>query len=72
MAASSEIEVVAQELSVMGQRLGDLEKRVSDVEKVNARLEAAAPTTARALQEVSRHWDAVADAMRSRGELGEV
>jgi len=31
---------------------------------VNARLEAAALSTAQALQEVSRHWDAVYEAMR--------
>ena len=29
-----------------------------------ARLEKAAPTTARALQEISGHWDAVYEAMR--------
>ena len=42
----------------------DLEERVAEVESVNARLEEAALTTARALREVSRHWDAVYDAMR--------
>jgi hypothetical protein len=35
---------------------------------VNARLEEAALTTARALGEVSHHWDAVYDAMR-RGRV---
>jgi hypothetical protein len=34
------------------------------VERVNARLEEAALTTARATGEVSRHWDAAYDAMR--------
>jgi hypothetical protein len=42
----------------------DLEERVAEVERVNARLEDAALTTARALAEVSRHWDAVYDPMR--------
>jgi malonyl-CoA decarboxylase len=37
---------------------------VAEVERVNARLEEAALTTARALGEVSHHWDAVYDAMR--------
>ena len=46
----------------------DLEQRVAEVEKVNARLEEAALTTARALGEVSHHWDAVYDAMR-RGRV---
>lgn len=57
-------EVVAQELSVLGERLRELEERVAEVERVNARLEDAALTTARALGEVSRHWDAVYEAMR--------
>jgi hypothetical protein len=34
------------------------------VEEVIPRLEEAASTTARALEEVSRHWDAVYRAMR--------
>jgi hypothetical protein len=39
---------------------------MADVEKVNARLEEAALTTARALAEVSGHWDAVYEAMRRK------
>ena len=65
-AASNEIEVVAQELSVLGQKLSDLERRMADVEKVNSRLEEAALTTARALAEISGHWDAVYEAMRRK------
>ena len=57
-------EVVAEELSKLGEKLRDLEDRVAEVERVNARLEEAALTTARALAEVSHHWDAVYDAMR--------
>ena len=57
-------EVVAQELSELGGKLRGLEDRVAEVERVNNRLEEAALTTARALAEVSRHWDAVYDAMR--------
>ena len=57
-------EVVAQELSELAEKWHDLEVRVAEVERVNARLEEAALTTARALGEVSRHWDAVYDAMR--------
>jgi hypothetical protein len=37
---------------------------VAEVERVNERLEEAALTTARALGEVSHHWDAVYEAMR--------
>ena len=57
-------EVVAQELSELGEEMRALEERLAEVERVNARLEEAALTTARALGEVSRHWDAVYDAMR--------
>ena len=57
-------EVVAEELSKLGEKWRDLEQRVAEVERVNARLEEAALTTARALEEVSRHWNAVYDAMR--------
>ena len=62
-------EVVAQELSDLGEKLGGLEARVAEVERVNARLEEAALTTARALGEVSRHWDAVYDAMRRANRI---
>jgi hypothetical protein len=64
-------ELIAEELSNIGHRVAALENRLSDVltrltdaEKVNARLESAALTTSKALQEVSRHWDAVYEAMR--------
>ncbi len=57
-------EVVAEELSQLAGKMRDLEDRLTEVERVNARLEDAALTTARGLGEVSRHWDAVYDAMR--------
>ena len=56
--------VVAEELSKLAEKMSGLEERLADVERVNARLEEAALTTARAMAEVSRHWDAVYDAMR--------
>ncbi len=56
--------MIAQELSGLGEKVRDLEKRMAEVERVNARLEDAALTTARALQEISGHWDAVYEAMR--------
>jgi hypothetical protein len=55
---------VAEELSQLGEKLRSLEERLAEVERVNSRLEEAALTTARAMAEVSRHWDAVYDAMR--------
>jgi len=66
-------ELIAQELERLGQKLNGLENRVSDiltrmadVEKVNRQLEEAALSTARALAEISGHWDAVYEAMRRR------
>ena len=57
-------DVVARELSNLAEQMRGLEERLAEVERVNTRLEEAALTTARALGEVSRHWDAVYDAMR--------
>jgi len=73
-------ELIAQELSGLGDRITGLEEkfrrhenrvtdlltRMADVEKVNARLEEAALTTARALGEISGHWNAVYEAMRRK------
>jgi hypothetical protein len=61
-------EVIAQELSGLGEKVRGLETRMAEVEKVNARLEDAALTTARALQEISGHWNAVYEAMRREEE----
>ena len=61
---SSENEVLAQELEHIGQKIKALESRMTEVEEVIPRLETAAQTTARALGEVSAHWDAVYRAMR--------
>jgi len=64
-------EMIAQELSALGHRVDELEKRLAAVEKVNRRLEDAALTTARALAEISGHWDAVYEAMRRKDESQE-
>jgi hypothetical protein len=61
---SSESELLARELDSVGSKILALEARLTEVEAVIARLEAAALTTARALEEVSSHWDAVYRAMR--------
>jgi uncharacterized coiled-coil protein SlyX len=62
--AGVDYEIIAREVSGYRSRLDELERRLAEVEAVNARLEAAATTTARALLEVSRHWDVVYEAMR--------
>ena len=49
-------------------RFEAIEERLDEVEKVNARLEDAALTTARALGEISGHWNAVYEAMRRKDE----
>ena len=65
----TEVDIIAREVSGYRTRLEAIEKRLDEVEKVNARLESAALTTARAMIEVSQHWDAVYEAMR-RPEAG--
>ena len=61
---STETEVLAQELDSVGNKLRALEARLTEVEKIIEGLEAAALTTARALEEVSTRWDKVYRAMR--------
>ena len=61
---SSDTEVLAQELASIESKLLNVEARLAEVEKVIKGLEAAALTTARALEEVSSHWDSVYRAMR--------
>ena len=63
-AGSSESEVLAQELDSLGQKFQVLETRLAEVEGIIEGLEAAALSTARALEEVSAHWDSVYRAMR--------
>jgi uncharacterized coiled-coil protein SlyX len=63
-ARSTDNEVLAQELENIGHKIVALEARMAEVEDVIPRLEVAAQTTARALEEVSAHWDAVYRAMR--------
>ena len=60
----TDLDVIAEELSGLGEKVRGLEGRMADIEKVNARLEDAALNTSRAMQEISRHWDAVYEAMR--------
>jgi hypothetical protein len=69
----TEYDIIAREVSGYRTRFETIEKRLEDVEKVNARLEAAALTTARAMIEISQHWDAVYEAMRrpERGAFSE-
>jgi predicted nucleic acid-binding Zn-ribbon protein len=63
-AGNTESEVLARELDSLGSKLRAVESRLAEVEKIIEGLEAAALTTARALEEVSTHWDQVYRAMR--------
>jgi hypothetical protein len=60
----TDFDIIAREVSGHRTRLEAMEKRLDEVEKVNARLEGAALITARALAEISGHWEAVYEAMR--------
>jgi hypothetical protein len=59
-------EDIAAELRGLAEKVADLRERMNEVEKVNARLEGASLATSRALGEISRHWDAVYEAMRRK------
>ena len=62
----TDFDIIAREVSGYRTRLEAIERRLNEVEKVNARLEEAALTTARALGEISGHWEAVYEAMRRK------
>jgi hypothetical protein len=64
-------ELIAQQVSSIAEKMDALTRRIDEVEKVNARLEAAALTTARSLQEIATHWDAVYEAMRRQEDRHE-
>jgi hypothetical protein len=62
--SSSDFELLAQQVNGINEKVADLGRRMAEVERVNARLEQAALSTARSMEEISRHWDAVYEAMR--------
>jgi hypothetical protein len=64
----TDFDIIAREVSGYRTRFEAIEKRLEEVERVNARLEDAALTTARALQEISGHWNSVYEAMRRKDQ----
>jgi len=71
-------ELIAQKVSDLSHQVSVLENQVSavlsrigEVEKVNSRMEEAALITARALAEISGHWDAVYEAMRRTNTIND-
>jgi hypothetical protein len=64
----TEFDIIAREVSGYRTRFEAIEKRLDEAERLNARLESAALTTSRAMTEISRHWDAVYEAMRRTEE----
>ena len=68
MPARSESEVIAEQVSALGDKAAAIEARLGEIDRVISRLEGAALTTARALQEISHHWDAVYEALRRAEE----
>ena len=62
----TDFDIIAREVSGYRTRFETIERRLDEVEKVNARLEEAALTTARAMAEISDHWEAVYEAMRRK------
>jgi hypothetical protein len=68
---AEEVRGLNERLSRVDNRMADVLTRVTDAEKLSAHLEDAALTTARALEEVSGHWDAVYEAMRRKDTVAD-
>ena len=64
----TDFDIIAREVSGYRTRFEAIEKRLEEVERGNAGLEDPALTTARALQEISGHWNAVYEAMRRKDQ----
>jgi hypothetical protein len=64
---AEDVRALGERVSHLGNRMADVLSRITDAEKLSAHLEEAALRTARALEEVSGHWDAVYEAMRRKG-----
>jgi hypothetical protein len=64
----SDYELIAQQVSELNAKFQVFEERLGQIEVVNAGLQEAASITARALQEISAHWDAVYKAMQRRDQ----
>ena len=64
----TDFDIIAREVSGYRTRFEAIVKRLEEVERGNAGLEDAALTTARALQEISGHWNAVYEALRRKDQ----
>ena len=65
----TEFDIIAREVSGYRTRFEVIERRLGEIDKVIGRLEAAALTTARALQEISRHWGRSVRGDAARGKI---
>ena len=62
---------LSHQVSVLENQVSAVLSRIGEVEKVNSRMEEAALITARALAEISGHWDAVYEAMRRTNTIND-
>jgi hypothetical protein len=66
--AGEDVQTLARQLLAVTARVEAVEARMGRVERLETQLEESALQTTRALEEISRHWDAVVSALRREGE----
>ena len=66
--AGEDVQTLARQLLAVTARVEAVEARMGRVERLETQLEESALQTTRALEEISRHWDAVVTALRREGE----
>ena len=66
--ADEDVQTLARQVLALTARVEAVESRMGRVERLETQLEESALQTTRALEEISRHWDAVVTALRREGE----
>lgn len=63
-----DVQALAKQVLALTGKVEAVEARMVVVERLETQLEESALQTTRALEEISRHWDAVVTALRREGE----
>jgi hypothetical protein len=65
--ADEDLQALAKQVLVLTEQVERVETRMVIIERLETQLEESALQTTRALEEISRHWDAVVTALRRGG-----
>jgi hypothetical protein len=66
--ADEDVQALAKQVLALTGKVEAVEERMLVVERLETQLEESALQTTRALEEISRHWDAVVTALRRESE----